>query len=300
MAQTLAQLRVAVRRNLREVERFATPLSGTFTVAAGSAAVTGTGSALTSECDVGDEIRLGDEIRQIVDLASDTALTVNAPFVVIHTTAAGNLLGRRTWTDEEVTDEINGALQAMHTLLLADAPAVLATRVTGNLPASKSVTLPTTLATVETIEVLAQAGTELWAVLQGPVPLAALSASGPLPWWIGQVGLVAAPTAYAWVGPATIELNSTPPAAITNGVRWTGAGAFTPLTTEAGTIGWADPSAWEAAAIALATGELLQRSRTAADRSAYYLANGQREYERNAKRWTRGRQQGAYSVQLVR
>ena len=211
MAQTKAQLRQAVRRNLREVERFRTALTGAFTVAKDSAAVTGAASLANDELQAGDELQLDDEIRQVIKADSATAVTVNTPYLAGHAGVTGYVISRRTWTDEEVDEAVNGALADLHTLLLADAPAALLTRVTGNLAASKTATVPTTLATVETVEVLGLAGTDVWTQLRGPLPLVSLQPSGPLPWWYTQVSFTAAPTAYGWTGPSAIELNSTPP-----------------------------------------------------------------------------------------
>jgi hypothetical protein len=300
MAQTKAQLRQAVRRNLREVERFRTALTGTFTVVAASAAVTGASSLASDELQAGDELQLDDEIRQVIQADSATAVKVNTPFLSAHAGVTGYVLSRRTWTDEEVDEAVNGALADLHTLLLADAPAALLTRVTGNLATSKTATMPTTLATVETVEVLGQAGTDVWTQLRGPLPLVALQPSGPLPWWYTQTSFTAAPTAYGWVSPASIEMNSTPPVAITNGMRWTGAAALVALSADTDVVAWPDAATWEGPLVKLATGELLMRSRTTADRASFYLASGEKDYHNLVRRWARGRQQGPWGVQLVR
>jgi hypothetical protein len=55
--------------------------TGTVTTTANSQAVTGSGTAFTTELRIGDEIQIGGEIRNVIAIASATALTVDKAFV---------------------------------------------------------------------------------------------------------------------------------------------------------------------------------------------------------------------------
>lgn len=75
--------------------QFKKPLTGTLTLTAGSAAVTGSGTAFTTELEIGDKIILdADETwAEVLSITSDTALTLTA----VYGGTGGSGAGSKVW-----------------------------------------------------------------------------------------------------------------------------------------------------------------------------------------------------------
>jgi hypothetical protein len=89
-------------------------LAGTGATTAGSATLTGTTTAFTSELRVGDVININGEQRKVTAIASATSLTVDAAFE--KTVAAANIY-RQTGRETGLTlgaDSINTATNVLH------------------------------------------------------------------------------------------------------------------------------------------------------------------------------------------
>lgn len=306
---TRAQLRFEIRRRLAEATQFASTISGTGTVAvAGGAAdpykVTGTGSAFTAELQVGAELLIGTEARQVSRIESDTILYVNAPFTTAATGATLQLLAQRGWSDESIHDAINSAISAFHTDLLNRAPLALRTRVTANLPATRTTTVPTTLADVFQVELLLDPAADAW------LPLRLLSdeqwtGAGPRPAWAGWAALgitqgTGQPSAYRWIAIDTIEFDNTPTTAITNGLRFSGALASSYLDTDTATLSLPEPAKCEEIILHTATAELLMLDATQWQRAAQFRGLAAQATNALCARFNRGRQQGPVTVNLIR
>jgi hypothetical protein len=106
--KTLAELRLGVRRLLAEVRVPLETISGTASATAAASTVTGTSTLFMDEFNVGNEIRLDSEIREITAIASDTSLTVNRAWTATHTSATIYRVVRQ-WTDEFLLECIRKA-----------------------------------------------------------------------------------------------------------------------------------------------------------------------------------------------
>src|SRR5688500_5419085 len=92
------RLGVGVTENLSTLTvraRGSFALTGTLAKTEGSAAVTGTGTRFLSELNIGDRIEMPfdewDNVKAVAGITSDTALTVESPFLV---TSSGAATGR--------------------------------------------------------------------------------------------------------------------------------------------------------------------------------------------------------------
>jgi hypothetical protein len=306
---TRAQLRFEIRRRLAELAQFATSITGTGTVViAGGGAdplkVTGTSTLFTTELQVGHEIRLESETRQVARIDSDTVLYVNTAFAAAHTAVALSLLTPRAWPDEMIDAALNSALSDIHTALLNTAPEALRSRVTATLPATRTVTIPATLANIAIIEILIDATADAWR------PLRLLSdeqwtGAGARPAWAGWAALgvtsgTGQPTAYRWVDLSTIELDNTPAAALANGIRFTGSLASSSLDSDTATLTLPEPAKFEDIAINAATADLLLADATQAPRAKAYRALAAQATAALCARFNRGRAQGPLTVNMVR
>jgi hypothetical protein len=298
---TRAQLRFAVRRKLAETGQFADPLTGTVTVAAGAELVTGTDTFFTSAVMVGAEIQIGGEIRQVDRIDSDTVLHVNRAFTAAQTNAAVSQLSLRGWSDDLINDELNAACGSLHTSLLEGAAELLRTRVAATLPATRTATVPATLANIEGVEVLADAA------LTDYRPLRCLTDaqwSGGLSGWGAGMGLsmggAGTPTSYRWVDIQTIEFDCIPSTALANGLRWRGFLASMYLDTDAATIALPEAAKIEEILVNSVVAECLLTDATQTSRATAFRARANNGTAELVRRWNRGRQAGPLSVNLVR
>jgi len=74
--------------------------TGTVSVTAGSATVTGSGTSFTTEFSVGDDIKINNEIFNVLSISSNTSLTTDGNFAA--TASSRNIKKRRNVTFAEV------------------------------------------------------------------------------------------------------------------------------------------------------------------------------------------------------
>lgn len=314
MSQTRAQLRLAVRHELREVKYFVAVKTGTATTTAASTAVTGTDTLFLDEYEPGAEISLDGEIREILSIASQTALTLRSA-AAAHTGVTHGLVSERTWTDDDLNDALGQAILEIGDLIWERAPEWLRSWRTAALTAATDVvTLPTALRDLSQVQVRPEANLRWLPIDEIP----ARDKDRSLRDWRFYSGVAGGgatkstgtPSGWSFIGTildvatlkTQIELNSFPPATISDGLRYYGTARLTALASDTATLATQiqDADSLDEVVVSLAVAALLAADETeASDRADRYTQRGLGRLRPLLAQWSAGLSAGPQRVAIT-
>jgi hypothetical protein len=305
--KTLAELRWAVRGELRERGFFPTPKTGTVTVDQNSKAVVGIGTYFSDEYQVGDEISIDGIVRTVRGIASATLLTVNKVFDsgAAHNNLPHFLVSRQGgWTDEDVDSAIVDALELLQNRLWREAPRALYGSIEADVEAGVDVvTLPSGLLAFEVGE-HRQSASESYCKLS-KIDVLHKDPSNAWPWWLisgnGAVQKpVGRPGRYTVVSPSQIELDTFPDVSVSEGLRFYGVLATSKLVADADAMTVPEADGFERVVVLWASFALLSQSDADSERAKFCNEKGNAAYKVASAPWMAGgREMGHESIVIV-
>lgn len=295
--KTLAQLRWAIRKNLRETGQFlGAANAGTVSVGAASAAVVGVGTSFTTDYQIGDEIMVAGIARSIVAIISDVNIITAQVFGVTASTQSHYLVTRQGgWTDDDINDELNSHKATLQNRIWRDArKALYGSQLIDVVQGAGGdmITLPTAMLSIDVAE-YRQSNGEAFVPL-GKYEISQKDSSSVAPWLYPQAGNASVqkptgrPTFYTVVSPSQIELNTYPAVATPQGLRLYGPQRFNDLILETDTLGLPEVDGFEHVLELFTTAHLLKKEKAENDRAAVFERDSEEAYRVAIAPWQAG------------